>query len=210
MAIDIGSRLELMVDDFLIERMDGVQLKLHSPQRMPLPKSPLVTNGYATVIKDGDRYRAFYRGYRSDYPELPEDDGLPREIYCYAESDDGIEWRKPTLGLFEINGSRDNNAILVEAPFCHNFSPFLDTRPGVPADERYKALAGLDEEVYVRLRKLFPDEARYQPRDGQALGGVWTFVSPDGLHWRKWSDRPVLTLEHFGFEFAERLLLVGV
>ena len=30
--IDIGSRLELFVDDFLIERMPGVDPRLHSPQ----------------------------------------------------------------------------------------------------------------------------------------------------------------------------------
>ena len=31
-ALELGSRLELMVDDFLIERLDGTRLKLHSPQ----------------------------------------------------------------------------------------------------------------------------------------------------------------------------------
>ena len=30
-AIDIGSRLELFVDDYLIESMDGADLKLHKP-----------------------------------------------------------------------------------------------------------------------------------------------------------------------------------
>ena len=32
-AIDIGSRLELFVDDYLIDKSDGVLRKLHSPQR---------------------------------------------------------------------------------------------------------------------------------------------------------------------------------
>lgn len=31
--MDIGSRLELFVDDYLIESMSGVSLKLHSPKR---------------------------------------------------------------------------------------------------------------------------------------------------------------------------------
>ena len=31
-TIDIGSRLELFVDDFLVEEMSGVELLLHSPQ----------------------------------------------------------------------------------------------------------------------------------------------------------------------------------
>ncbi len=31
-ALDIGFRLELFVDDYLIESMDRVELKLHSPE----------------------------------------------------------------------------------------------------------------------------------------------------------------------------------
>ncbi len=31
-AIDVGSRLELFVDDFLVEEMSGVELMLHTPQ----------------------------------------------------------------------------------------------------------------------------------------------------------------------------------
>lgn len=40
-TIAIGSRLELMVDDLLIERMDGVQLQLQTPQPVPVADSPL-------------------------------------------------------------------------------------------------------------------------------------------------------------------------
>ena len=31
MSVDVGSRLELFVDDHLIDDMNGVTLKLHSP-----------------------------------------------------------------------------------------------------------------------------------------------------------------------------------
>ncbi len=31
-AIDIGSRLELFVDDFLVEEMSGVELRFHTPE----------------------------------------------------------------------------------------------------------------------------------------------------------------------------------
>lgn len=31
MAVDIGSRCELLVDEFLIEKMEGVELRLHRP-----------------------------------------------------------------------------------------------------------------------------------------------------------------------------------
>ena len=40
-AIDIGSRRELFVDDFLIARTDGVKLKLHQPFfTRPPPEKP--------------------------------------------------------------------------------------------------------------------------------------------------------------------------
>ena len=35
-----------------------------------------------------------------------------REVTCYAESRDGVNWSKPNLGLFEFNGSKDNNIVL--------------------------------------------------------------------------------------------------
>ena len=39
------------------------------------------------------------------------------------------------------------------APLSHNFSPLLDTRPGVPADERYKALGGMRPAMLPRARQ---------------------------------------------------------
>ena len=34
--IEIGSRLELSVDRLLVDRMDGVELRLHQPRKLPL------------------------------------------------------------------------------------------------------------------------------------------------------------------------------
>ena len=64
-TIDIGSRLELFVDRHLIDKLEDVELRVHEPQPLPLPKSPLPVS-YGTVIKEGDRYRAYYRDYRPD------------------------------------------------------------------------------------------------------------------------------------------------
>jgi len=87
-----------------------------------------------------------------------------------AESADGVGWMRPDLGLFEVFGTRENNAVLAGAPpFSHNFSPFIDERPGVPAEERYKALAGTSE------------------------SGLVAFASPDGIRWRKLRDAPVIS-----------------
>ena len=34
-----------------------------------------------------------------------------KSLMAYAESDDGITWRKPELGLSEFNGSKRNNLV---------------------------------------------------------------------------------------------------
>lgn len=140
--VDLGSRRELFVDDFLVAEMKQVEFRLHEPEKAPRAKSPLPERHMVTVIKDGDRFRAWYRGmdpaYKGDMHT-----GHPGETIFYAESRDGIEWTLPKLRLHEIDGTLENNAILAKfPPYATNFMPFLDSRPGVPPAERYKAIAG--------------------------------------------------------------------
>jgi hypothetical protein len=180
--VGIGSRLELLVDGHLIAHMEGVRLQPHAPQLSPLSARPLPKSAYATVIKDGNRYRAWYRsniaGYTGDTR-----DGNPGEITCYAESADGVDWDEPELDLIEVNGSRANNVVLHESPFCHNFSPFLDTRPGRERGMKFKALAGSHD-----------THQRY------SSGGLHAFGSDDGLRWTPLSDKPVIAVEDFAFD----------
>jgi hypothetical protein len=190
--LDIGSRLELFLDRYLIERLTGATLQLQTPAKMPRPRSPLV-GAYVTVIRDSDRFHAVYRSYNPTY-KGKEYDGNPGEMTCYAESADGHEWTQPKLGLVEINGRRDNNVILRAAPFSTNFSPFLDSRPGVPADQRFKATAGLADSAVQEAQRTQPGEA------AGIKGGLYTFVSPDCIHWRPLSPAPVITMTEFGFD----------
>ena len=166
--LDLGSRRELFVDSFLIDTLTGVSLKLHEPQPAPPMTEPADNLEYGTVIKDGEVYRLYTREARG-----AKFDGDSREVTRYCESRDGIHWTRPKLGLHEIDGSKENNVILHEKSVCHNFSPFLDTRPGVSAEERFKALAG------TILRN--------------PGGGLIAFASGDGIHWRKLSDKPVMS-----------------
>ncbi len=168
--VTIGSRLELFVDDFLIERMEGAELRLHAPVKAPRAKSPLPERHMVTVIKDGDLFRAWYRGTDPEYKGEPHS-GNAGEMIHYAESRDGHEWTFPNLGLHEIAGSTENNVILAKLPpFCTNFMPFLDARAGVDPAERYKALAGYPG----------PGDKRGLDKPGH---GLFAFVSPDGIQW---------------------------
>ena len=201
-VLDIGSRLELFVDRHLIDKLDGVELRLQEPQKKPLPESPL-PGAYTTVIKHGDIYRAYYRDRDPDYKGARMT-GFPGEVYRYAESRDGHEWTFPKLGLFEVQGTRENNVILREPPFVHNFSPFLDGRPGVADRERFKALAGVEELVNVRLLRNPPGTPPVQGELAEIhrrfgfpegyVGGLYTFVSADGIHWQRSSDKAVINV----------------
>lgn len=167
--IDIGDRVEPFLDLFLVDRLEGVSHRFHAPIEQRGLKQPPSDGYYSTVIFHQKKYRHYCRetvpGYRG-----PDYDGNPGEVTAYEESDDGIHWTKPKLGLFEVNGSRDNNYVLAGmSPFSHNFSPFLDTNRACPAGRRFKALAGT-----------------------LAGGGLFSFISSDGIRWTKTSDEPVI------------------
>ena len=66
-VIDVGARRELFVDRYLIESMDGAELRLHRPTPREIAivhDQPWEGNSsnYKTVFKDGDLYRMYYRG----------------------------------------------------------------------------------------------------------------------------------------------------
>lgn len=168
-AMDIADRLEPFWDRALIDRLDAAHLRLHAPRREEVAlrfdqpwEGPL--SGYPTVLKDGPRYRLYYRGWPG---------GTHADAFCcLAESNDGIHFERPSLGLCEFDGSKDNNAILAGAAGTHNFAPFVDANPTCPPDQRYKAIA----------RAGASDE-----------DGLSAYVSPDGVSWQKLQEEPVLT-----------------
>ena len=166
----LGSRVELFVDERRIASSNGVRLRLHAPVR----REPAVrfdrpwegpTSAYVTVFEDRGRFRMYYRGSPGSGSS---------EVTCYAESDDGIRWRKPELGLVDWQGSTKNN-IVVRGLGTHNFAPFKDSRPGVPAAERYKAVAR-----GVAGRRV-----------------LHAFASPDGLRWSLLAPEPVFAEGRF-------------
>ena len=177
--IDIGSRLELFVDEYLIAESEGMSLQLQQPESQEVV---LVTGepwegntcAYYTIFEDQGLYRMYYRG--THYDEVAKR-GTHPEVTCYAESRDGIHWIKPRLGLFEFGGSTANN-IVWDGVGTHNFTPFRDANPDCPPEARYKALA--------RGRSL-------RKGDTSSQHGLFIFQSPDGIHWSLMRDEPVIT-----------------
>jgi len=170
-AIPIGSQRELLVDDYLIDSMTGVELRLHhpTPEEVVLTlDAPWEGNtcAYVTVFRDGAKYRMYYRGSRIDVKTRQRRE----QVTCYAESEDGIRWTKPKLGIIECENSTENN-IVCTGEAAHNFCPFKDENPDCPEDARYKAV-GFGEG---------PDGRR----------ALAAFVSSDGLHFKPLQDGPI-------------------
>jgi len=173
-VLEIGSRRELFVDDVLIAKLNGARRVLHHPT----PREVAIVHdapwegsgsGYHTVFQDGDLYRMYYRGSHLEVSQGKLGTGRHKPYYCYAESNDGIHWKRPELGIVEFDGSKQNNIIL-EGRGTHNFTPFKDENPNCPPDARYKALGGIKRE-----------------------GGLFAFQSADGIHWSPMHDKPVIT-----------------
>ena len=182
--IEIGSRRELFVDDYLIQKMEGnLELRLHHPTPQEIVLNHDETwkgtgSGYHSVFQDGDLYRIYYKAWHIDVSEGTLDTSRHPLYCCYAESEDGITWRKPKLGLHEFEGSVENNIAIVSESVgelnvdAGHPAVFKDPNPSAAKESRYKAI----------LRSSDPN-------------GLVVYHSPDGLSWSPLFDEPILRLK---------------
>jgi hypothetical protein len=139
-----------------------------------------------TLIHEEGRYRLWF----DCWPK--EDIGTDRmgvfNIVRYAESEDGMDWKMPSLGLVEYQGTRDNNVVyggpLTPETGYHGGCVFKD--PSAPPQERYKAfyLGHISQEGLACYREQRPDDVdpfHLHTKNAPALFGA---VSPDGLRWK--------------------------
>ena len=170
--INLDNKREIFVDDYLIDKMDGVQLQMHQPHDegavfyFDKPWEGALS-GYVTIIKDDDLYRVYYRGR-----QIGVKDGDGREVTCYAQSKDGIHWEKPNLHIHPYNDVYDNNIILANVgSVTHNFCPFSDTNPQTPPSQKYKAVG--------------------------SSNGLVAYFSGDGIHWTKLGHKSLIKKGEF-------------
>ncbi len=152
---------------------EGIELKVHRPAVNPI----------RVIIPD----RPWEDNRISPYATFLEDDGILRCWYenggglGYAESADGVNWKKPSLGLCEWKGSRDNNLVPVvglevdpekASGFPHGCGIFKDSSS--PESERYKMVS-----------------CRWTDTERQVSGAV----SADGLNWTA-LPKPLMEHQH--------------
>ena len=169
-VIDIGTRREPLIDRFLIDRLEGTTHRLRAPVRREIvfqiqPPIENACTGCYNLVRDGERILMYYRGH---YP-LARDGGgdlAASQTTNLVISTDGIHFERPSLGLVEFEGSKDNN-IVWRGVQAHNMVVFLDGNPAAPSHERFKAVGG------------------------SAQRSLYGLVSPDGVQWRLVQERPL-------------------
>ncbi|MFH1742720.1 MAG: hypothetical protein ABIH23_27250 [bacterium] len=172
--VKIDSSHQLFVDNYLIASVENIEREVHQPTKHPanpilVADKPCEGQGVVFQIVRRDettgKFRMWYAGHVRF--ELPSGVGV-RFPTLYAESDDGITWEKPELGLYEFNGSKANNMVI---PAGNPFGLIVEPNDPDP-NRRYKAIVW--------------HEPKYVPREGYFL-----YTSPDGIHWKRESQDPL-------------------
>lgn len=161
-------------DTVSIPHTQNLRLEMRQPERHPA--NPVVRRGapgtpdaqgvqfYGSVIREGGQYRMWYVAFDDDKGNRVASE---RWRPAYAESEDGVNWTKPRLGLVEFNGNKDNNLILMDPTSIGlvNLKVLLDPDDSDP-QRRYKATGHTYFRHHTRLGSLAP------------------FISADGLTWK--------------------------
>lgn len=159
--VALGSRKHIFIDDVMIEARRNLKLKPNPPAMdqptdmrndQPWEESrPGFFGDSCLLDNDGTIYFMYNYGAMWDAK-------VGTAVHCLATSKDGLHFEKPNVGLYEFNGSFENN-IIIRQPVQGRI--FKDTRPGIPEDERFKFSA------YLMNR------------------GIYLYTSPDCMRWRR-------------------------
>ena len=122
--------------------------------------------------EESSQFRLWYMSYNAGLP-LAE-----RTPILYAISKDGIDFDRPGLGLVDFRGSTQNNILM------HHYGHHDLYSPSVLRDDR-------DPDPQRRYKMIwwdFPTGSRGYHDDGMCVA-----FSPDGIHWTRHPDNPVLS-----------------
>ena len=187
--IDIGTTKQLFFDDYLIESLTNAKRGLNQAVKVddnPVLRAERPWEGNhmrpQKVLFD-QKDQVFKMWYGTSKHSIPVKGGKPipggdaglvidtRDSFqCLATSEDGVNWDRPSLGLVEYNGSKDNNIL-----------PGGDG-PTVPAFQDAR------EEDPAKLYKTMEMVGGTQNRGMQYN----LYYSPEGIHWTPYENNPVI------------------
>jgi hypothetical protein len=112
--------LHLFLDDEEVEKVENLQRVLNRPRKHPTPvlvadkpwEGERAQAWGSVIVEPNGLLRIWYFAFNSERRQ----DELDRGGYAYAESRDGIHWKKPDLGVVDFRGSKKNNLFYTCAP----------------------------------------------------------------------------------------------
>ena len=127
-GIPIDDQSQFFVDDHLVDNRWGVEYLteavtrvFHAPTKHPANPVIAGKGGFLSVAREDGRFRMWYQDYWDQSME-------PRKYtygVAYAESEDGLDWHLPTIGLHEFKGTKDNNIVLLGQQGGWAASPYM-------------------------------------------------------------------------------------
>ena len=208
-----------------IERIVNQAKPLEQPIITPDDPTTQTECAWGNVIRDQDgRFRMWYCtlhmginnlgphemaaagvwGKGDDFSYYPRGKGDVRDVDLmlgkYAESDDGITWTKPSLGLITFEGSKNNNIILNGQRAAEetqgaltNFDGYTVLRDDAEEnpEKRYKMLAHWESIHFWDNHEANGSLGRSEERMKAyaAARGKYITYSPDGIHWNESLER---------------------
>lgn len=195
-----GRELTLFAfDDHSLPFRRNTYLTLMSAEKHP--QNPVLRRGAAGAPDDA---RAHFHGtvlrvdgkFRMWYVAVDEESlqsfgkSVEKGVWsrvAYAESEDGIRWHKPNLGLVEYRGSKANNLIDLEGPALW---PSVLYEPGEPdPGKRYKMMFKSTGGRLPGILDRYPDQLK--AAHGVRVSPLCAY-SADGLRWRLADHNPPL------------------
>ena len=171
----IGNEPQLLIDDEMIEDRWNLQRVLIQPEKYPrnpvlLPDQPWEGDSVQMphVLWDEGRYRMWYL---ASAPRSADGD-LPHLMLCYAESNDGLNWKKPLLDVFKHPKFGRTNIVYTggHGKGLQSNNVFFDPHDTDP-QKRYKMIT-----------------LESRPHGEYFATGINIVTSPDGLHWTLQGD----------------------
>ncbi|RKY88043.1 hypothetical protein DRQ09_03515 [candidate division KSB1 bacterium] len=188
----------IFVDDSIIQKTYQVTRVVHHPEKCS--QNPLLIadkpweggiNLYGTVLYDNGKFRMWYQVYNGKAK-----DRSFNTLIAYAESEDGIHWTKPDLGLVEFEGNKNNNILITCRGTSSLYSPAVvkDPKPENP-EKTYKMIYwdSMSKKELEKYGPNFPPGKNVPGWRAIPGEGFFTAYSPDGIHWKQYGHQPVFT-----------------
>lgn len=169
--IVVGCDPVLLADPSMILSAEGVRTRLHPPQKtrekLLISDKPWedATLNWFSVLHQNGKFQMWYECYDRDGWPTADDTS-----FCYAESEDGIRWVKPSLGLISYKGSTENNILFrqigegASRSRVHGSGVFYDS--SAPEASRFKCVSqgvfqGIGERPYYVAGMTSPDGLKW-------------------------------------------------